>query len=46
MVIIAYPNTYPNLKNISAGLTYTLDTVTRSGYKVYKFTAGAGTVSL
>jgi hypothetical protein len=26
-------------------LTYTLDTTTRSGYKVYKFTAGTGTIT-
>jgi hypothetical protein len=26
-------------------LTYTLDTTTRAGYKVYKFTAGTGTIS-
>jgi hypothetical protein len=26
-------------------LTYTLDTSTRSGYKVYKFTAGTGSVT-
>jgi hypothetical protein len=25
-------------------LTYTLDTTTRSGYKVYTFTAGTGTI--
>jgi hypothetical protein len=26
-------------------LTYTLDTTTRSGYKVYIFTAGTGTIT-
>jgi hypothetical protein len=26
-------------------LTYTLDTTTRAGYKVYKFTAGTGTIA-
>ena len=45
VVVIAYPSSYRNLASISAGLTYTLDTSTRSGYKVYKFTAGTGTVS-
>jgi hypothetical protein len=46
IVIIAYPNIYPNIPNIGAGLTYTLDTDTRAGYKVYKFTQGTGTVSV
>jgi hypothetical protein len=46
VVIIAYPSSYINLTSISGGLTYTLDNgVTRSGYKVYKFTAGTGTIS-
>lgn len=45
VVIIAYPNFYPNLSSIGAGLTYTLDTTTRVGYKVYRFTAGTGTIS-
>jgi hypothetical protein len=33
------------LGTISAGLTYTMSTVSRSGYRVYTFTAGTGTVS-
>jgi len=46
VVIIAYPSSYVNLSSISGGLTYTFDNgVTRSGYKVYKFTAGTGTIS-
>jgi len=45
VVIIAYPNTNPNITTIPGTLTYTLDTTTRSGYKVYKFTAGSGTVT-
>jgi hypothetical protein len=44
-VIIAYPNTSADLASIGVGLTYTLDTTTRSGYKVYRFTAGTGTIS-
>jgi hypothetical protein len=51
-VIIAYPNTYSDLTSVSAGLTCngtagntTPDTVSRAGYKVYKFTAGTGTIS-
>jgi hypothetical protein len=26
-------------------LTYTVDTTTRSGYRVYRFTAGTGSIS-
>jgi len=44
LVVLAYPISDPAL-TISGGLTYTLDTTTRSGYRVYKFTAGAGTVT-
>jgi hypothetical protein len=44
IVIIAYPNTYPALTSIGGGLTYTQPT--RSGYRVYQFTAGTGTVTL
>ena len=43
VVIIAYPNGYPALASIGAGLTY--DQPTRSGYRVYRFTAGTGTIS-
>lgn len=42
VVIVAYPNTEPAL-TISAGLTY--DQPTRSGYRVYRFTAGTGTIT-
>ena len=41
--IIAYPSRFA-APTISNGLTYTLLT-SRSGYKVYKFTAGTGTVT-
>jgi len=44
VVVIAYPDTYANIASISGGLTYTLTTPT--GYKVYTFTAGTGTVTL
>jgi hypothetical protein len=44
VVIISYPNTYADLSSISGGLTYTRTTPT--GYKVYTFTAGTGTVSV
>jgi len=43
VVIIAYPNTFP-AATISAGLTY--DLPTRSGYRVYRFTAGTGTITI
>ena len=42
VVVVAYPNTYPAL-TVGSGLTY--DTPTRSGYRVYRFTAGTGTVT-
>jgi hypothetical protein len=42
VVIIAYLNTFP-APTISGGLTY--DQPTRSGYRVYRFTAGTGTIS-
>jgi hypothetical protein len=44
VIVIAYPNTYSDINSIGAGLTYTLDTITRPGYKVYRFTAGSGAV--
>lgn len=43
VVIIAYPNTSPAPASISGGLTY--DQPTRSGYRVYRFTAGTGTIT-
>jgi len=43
VIVIAYPNTMPAPVNISSGLTY--DQPTRSGYRVYRFTAGTGTVT-
>lgn len=45
VVILAYSNTIPPISNIPAGLTYTVDTSTRSGYRVYKFTSGSGTIT-
>jgi len=44
VVIIAYPNTYPAITTITAGLTYD-QPATRSGYRVYRFTAGSGTIT-
>jgi hypothetical protein len=44
IVIIAYPDTFDDM-TIGAGLTFSLDTSSRSGYKVYSFTNGSDTVS-
>lgn len=46
VVILAYPSYYPNITTIPGALTFTLDTTTRPGYKVYKFTAGTGSVTI
>jgi hypothetical protein len=43
VVIIAYPDTFAALSNIDAGLTY--NQPTRSGFRVYRFTAGTGTIT-
>jgi hypothetical protein len=34
------------LSSIGGGLTYTVSTVSRAGYRVYTFTAGTGTVTV
>ena len=44
VVVIAYPNTKPALANIPGTLTY--DQPTRAGYRVYRFTAGTGTITV
>ncbi len=43
VVVLAYPNTFPAISNISNTLTY--DQPTRAGYRVYRFTAGTGTIT-
>jgi len=43
VVIIAYPNTYLPLSSIGGGLSY--DQPSRSGYRVYRFTNGTGSIS-
>jgi hypothetical protein len=43
VVIIAYQGS--PLTSISAGLTYTVSTTSRSGYRVYTFTGGTGTIT-
>jgi hypothetical protein len=45
VVVIAYPVSNLPISSISAGLTYTYDTTTRAGYRVYRFTAGTGTIT-
>ena len=45
VVIIAYPSTNTALASIGGGLTYSVSTSSRSGYRVYTFTAGTGTIS-
>lgn len=42
VIVIAYPDSLP-AASIGAGLTY--DQPTRSGYRVYRFTAGTGTIT-
>jgi len=42
--MIAVCNCLPDIACVSAGLTYSLDRTMRPGYKVYRFTAGTGTV--
>ena len=52
VVIVAYPSSYPSASAASAGLTIngsagniTPDTASRSGYKIYRITAGTGTIT-
>jgi hypothetical protein len=52
ILIIAYPDTSSDLFSVSAGLTcngssgnIVSNTTYRTGYKVYRFTAGTGTIS-
>jgi hypothetical protein len=45
VVILAYPSGLPAFSSIGAGLTYSVSTTSRPGYRVYTFTAGTGTVT-
>jgi hypothetical protein len=45
IVIIAYRSIYAPISQISSGLSFTLDTTTRAGYRVYSFTSGTGVIS-
>ena len=44
IVVIAYDSSKKD-PTISVGLTYTKDTTSRAGYKIFKFTSGTGTVT-
>jgi hypothetical protein len=44
IVVLRFPNTYPDLASIGAGLTFTKTSIT--GHTVYRFTAGTGTVTI
>ena len=44
VVILKYADTSADLTTIAGGLTYTL--TTSGGFKVYRFTAGTGTVTI
>jgi hypothetical protein len=46
VVIVAYPDTAPALTTIPGTLTYSVSTSSRTGYRVYTFTAGSGTVTI
>jgi hypothetical protein len=45
-VIIAYPSSSPALTSIGGGLTWSVSTASRSGWRVYTFTGGTGTVTV
>lgn len=44
VLIIAYPDTLPAITTIPGTLTYTQPT--RAGYRVYRFTAGSGSITV
>jgi hypothetical protein len=44
LVVIAYPDTFAPLTTIGGTLVY--DEPVRSGFRVYRFTAGTGTVTV
>jgi hypothetical protein len=44
VVIIRYPNFAADITTIPGGLTYTR--TTPSGYKLYTFTGGSGTITI
>jgi hypothetical protein len=44
IIVLRFPNTYPDFTSIGAGLTYQKTSIT--GFTVYRFTAGTGTVTI
>jgi hypothetical protein len=44
IVILAYRTIFPSA-SIGAGLTFTYSTSSRSGYHLYQFTGGTGTIT-
>jgi hypothetical protein len=46
VVILAYPDSFPAFTSIDVGLTYSVSTVSRAGFRVYTFTSGTGTVTV
>lgn len=44
IIVVKYPDTYPDLTTIAVGLTYTK--YVTGGFKYYKFTSGTGTVTI
>jgi hypothetical protein len=45
-VIIAYPDSFPAFTSVGGGLTFSVSTASRAGFRVYTFTAGTGTVTV
>jgi hypothetical protein len=45
-VIIAYPDSFPAFTSVGGGLTFSVSTASRPGFRVYTFTAGTGTVTV
>jgi len=44
IIVLRFPNTYPDFTSIGAGLTFTKTSIT--GFTVYRFTSGTGTVTI
>ena len=44
IIVIAYPITSAAITTIGAGLTWSVSTTSRSGFRVYLFTAGTGAI--
>jgi len=45
VVVIAYPNSFSQIKTFTGGLSVIYSGVSRAGFHVYTFTAGTGTIS-